>query len=46
MRHQGWHAGCDIIHHARAVTFQPAEVAVRGLMVWAISRLRAPPSCA
>jgi hypothetical protein len=39
--------GARVVLPARAVTFQFAEVAVTGLMVWvvltAIYRLRAPP---
>tara|TARA_R110002074_G_scaffold289985_1_gene461790 strand:+ start:2520 stop:2795 length:276 start_codon:yes stop_codon:yes gene_type:complete len=39
-----------VVRHARAITFQLAEVAVTGPMVRAIlaaiSRLRAPPLCA
>ena len=39
-----------VVRHARATTFQLAEVAVTGLMVRAIlaaiRRLRAPPRCA
>jgi len=42
--------GARVVRHARAVTFQLAEVAVTGVMVrailTAIHRLRAPPSCA
>ena len=42
--------GARIVRHARAITFQLAEVAVTGPMVRAIlaaiQRLRAPPSCA
>ncbi len=42
--------GARVVHHARAITFQPAEVAVTGPMVRAIvaaiRRLRAPPLCA
>jgi hypothetical protein len=42
--------GARVVHHARAITFQLAEVAVTGAMVRAIiaaiCRLRAPPSCA
>ena len=38
-----------VVRHARAITFQLAEVAVTGLMVCAIlttiRRLRAPPIC-
>ena len=38
-----------VVHHARAITFQLAKVAVTGPMVRAIlaaiRRLRAPPSC-
>jgi hypothetical protein len=41
--------GARVVRHARAITFQLAEVAVTGPMVRAIlaaiSRLRAPPSC-
>jgi hypothetical protein len=41
--------GTRVIRHARAITFQPAEVAITGLMVRtilaAILRLRAPQSC-
>jgi len=39
-----------VVRHARAITFQLAEVAVTGPMVRAIlaaiRRLRTPPSCA
>ena len=42
--------GARVVRHARAITFQPAEVAVTGAMVRvilaAIRRLRVPPSCA
>jgi hypothetical protein len=42
--------GDRVVRHARAITFQLAEVAVTGAMVRAIlasiRRLRAPPSCA
>jgi len=42
--------GARVVRHARAITFQLAEVAVTGLMVrailTAICRLRTPPSCA
>ncbi len=42
--------GARVVRHARAITFQLAEVAVTGTMVRAIlaaiRRLRAPPSCA
>jgi hypothetical protein len=42
--------GARVVRHARAITFQPAEVAVTGPMVHAIlaaiRRLRAPPLCA
>ena len=42
--------GARVVRHARAITFQFAEVAVTGPMVRAIlaaiRRLRAPPSCA
>jgi hypothetical protein len=42
--------GARVVRHARAITFQLAEVAVTGPMVRAIltviHRLRAPPSCA
>lgn len=38
--------GARVVCHARAITFQLAEVAVTGPMVRAIRRLRAPPSCA
>lgn len=42
--------GARIVRHARAITYQLAEVAVTGSMVravlTAIRRLRAPPSCA
>jgi hypothetical protein len=42
--------GARVIRHARAITFQLAEVAVTGPMVRtilaAIHRLRAPPLCA
>ena len=42
--------GALVVRHARAITFQLAEVAVTGPMVRAIlatiRRLRAPPSCA
>jgi len=42
--------GTRVVRHARAITFQLAEVAVTGPMVCAIlaaiHRLRAPPSCA
>jgi hypothetical protein len=42
--------GARVIRHARAITFQLAEVAVTGPMVHtilaAIHRLRAPPLCA
>ena len=42
--------GASVERHARAITFQLAEVAVSGTMVRAIlaaiRRLRAPPSCA
>ena len=42
--------GARVVRHARAITFQLAEVAVIGAMVRAIlaaiRRLRAPPSCA
>ena len=41
--------GARVVRHARAITFQLAEVAVSGQMVRAIlaaiRRLRAPPSC-
>ena len=41
--------GARVVRHARAITFQLAEVAVTGAMVRAIlasiRRLRAPPSC-
>ena len=42
--------GARVVRHARAITFQLAEMAVTGPMVRAvlaaIRRLRAPPSCA
>jgi hypothetical protein len=42
--------GPRVVRHARAITFQLAEVAVTGPMVrailTAIRRLRAPPPCA
>jgi len=42
--------GARVVRHARAITFQLAEMAVTGPMVRAIlaaiHRLRAPPSCA
>ena len=42
--------GARVVRHARAITFQLAEVAVTGPMVrailTAIRRLRAPSSCA
>ena len=42
--------GARVVRHARAITFQLAEVAVTGPMeraiFAAIQRLRAPPSCA
>jgi len=42
--------GARVVRHARAITFQLAEVAVTGTMVRAvlaaIRRMRAPPSCA
>jgi len=42
--------GARVVRHARAITFQLAEVAVIGPMVrailTAIHHLRAPPSCA
>jgi hypothetical protein len=42
--------GARVVRHARAITFQLAEVAVTGSIVRAIlaaiHRLRAPPSCA
>jgi hypothetical protein len=42
--------GARVLGHARAITFQLCEVAVKGPMVRAslaaIRRLRAPPSCA
>jgi hypothetical protein len=42
--------GARVVRHARAITFQLAEVAVTGPMVRAIlvaiQRLRAPPLCA
>jgi hypothetical protein len=42
--------GARVVRHARAITFQLAEVAITGPMVRAIlaaiHRLRAPPSCA
>ena len=42
--------GARVVRHARAITFQLAEVAVTGPMVrailTAIHRLRAPPLCA
>jgi hypothetical protein len=42
--------GARVVSHARAITFQLAEVAVTGPMVYAtlaaIRRLQAPPSCA
>jgi hypothetical protein len=42
--------GAHVVRHARAITFQLAEVAFTGPMVRAIlatiRRLRAPPSCA
>jgi hypothetical protein len=42
--------GARVVRHARAITFQLAEVAVTGPMVRAIlsaiRRLRAPPICA
>jgi len=42
--------GARVVRHARAITFQLAEVAVSGPTVHAIftanRRLRAPPSCA
>ncbi len=42
--------GARVVRHARAITFQLAEVAVTGSMVSAIlaaiRRLRAPPTCA
>jgi hypothetical protein len=41
--------GARVVRHARAITFQLAEVAVTRAMVRAIlasiRRLRAPPSC-
>jgi hypothetical protein len=40
--------GARVVHHARAITFQLAEVAVSGPMIRAviaaIQRLRAPPA--
>ena len=42
--------GARVVRHARAITFQLAEVAITGRMVSAIlaaiRRLRAPPLCA
>ena len=42
--------GARVVRHARAITFQLAEVSVTGPMVHAIlaaiQRLRAPPVCA
>ena len=42
--------GARVVRHARAITFQLAEIAVTGQMaraiLAAIRRLRAPPSCA
>jgi hypothetical protein len=42
--------GARVVRHARAITFQLAEVAITGPMVRAIlaaiHRLRAPPPCA
>lgn len=42
--------GARVVRHARAITFQLAEVVATGSMVravlCAIRRLRAPPSCA
>jgi hypothetical protein len=42
--------GARVVHHARTITFQLAEVAVTGPMaraiLAAIRRLRAPPLCA
>ena len=42
--------GARVVRHARAITFQLAEVAVKGPMIrailTAIQRLRSPPSCA
>jgi hypothetical protein len=42
--------GARVVRHARTITFQLAEVAVKGPMIrailTAIHRLRAPPSCA
>ena len=42
--------GTRVVRHSRAITFQLAEVAVKGPMIkailTAIHRLRAPPSCA
>jgi len=42
--------GARVVRHARAITFQLAEVAMTGPMVRAIlaeiRRLRGPPSCA
>jgi hypothetical protein len=42
--------GARVVRHARAITFQLAEVALTGAMVRAIldsiRLLRAPPSCA
>jgi hypothetical protein len=42
--------GGRVVRHARAITLQPAEVAVTGAMAGvilaAIRRLRVPPSCA
>jgi len=42
--------GARVVRHARAITFQLADVAVTGPMVRsilaAIRRLRAPPLCA
>ncbi len=35
--------GGRVVHHARAIIFQLAEVAVTGAMVRAVRRLRAPP---
>ena len=42
--------GARVVHHARPITFQLAEVAITGPMVRAIlaaiRQLRAPPLCA
>jgi len=40
--------GARVVRHARAITFQLAEVTVTGSMaiLAAIHRLRAPPRCA